>query len=98
MSVERKPEARTRRTTAALVAGLALAAGGGCGDSGSADTDVVKFGAIFDLTGPTADVGTDYADGIRGFVEWRNARGGIEGLPIELSYQDYGYQVDRAEQ
>ncbi|NNF28367.1 MAG: ABC transporter substrate-binding protein [Gemmatimonadetes bacterium] len=58
----------------------------------------MKFGAIFDLTGPTADVGTDYADGIRGFVEWQNARGGIEGRPIELAYQDYGYQVDRAEQ
>ena len=60
--------------------------------------DPIKVGAIFDLTGPTADVGTDYADGMRGFVDWINMRGGIEGRPIELVYQDYAYQVSRAEQ
>ena len=97
MQVDRKVEVRGRGIPLVLAAALALAACGG-GDSGSADPEVVKFGAIFDLTGPTADVGTDYADGIRGYVEWVNAQGGIEGLPIELSYQDYGYQVDRAEQ
>ena len=35
---------------------------------------------------------------MRGFADWINARGGIEGRPIDLIYQDYGYQVDRAEQ
>ena len=43
-------------------------------------------------------MGTDYGDGVRGFADWINARGGIEGRPIDLIYQDYGYQVDRAEQ
>ena len=71
-----------------------------CGDGGgdTAPTNAIKVGAIFDLTGPTADVGTDYADGMRGFVDWINRQGGIEGRPVELIYQDYAYQVDRAEQ
>ena len=83
----------------ALVAGAAMllcvACGGGGGD---ADDNSIKVGAIFDLTGPTADVGTDYGDGVRGFADWINAQGGIEGRPIDLIFQDYGYQVDRAEQ
>ena len=76
---------------------LATACGGDRGGD-SATPDPIKVGAIFDLTGPTADVGTDYADGMRGFVDWSNTRGGIEGRPIELIYQDYAYQVPRAEQ
>ena len=70
---------------------------GGGGDDGAAD-NAIKVGAIFDLTGPTADVGTDYADGMRGYADWLNLQGGIEGRPIDLIYQDYAYQIDRAEQ
>ena len=66
--------------------------------AGDTASDAIRVGAIFDLTGPTADVGTDYADGMRGYVDWVNAQGGIEGRPIELLYQDYAYQVPRAEQ
>ena len=73
------------------------AACGGGGDGGAAD-NAIKVGAIFDLTGPTADVGTDYADGMRGYADWLNLQGGIEGRPIDLIYQDYAYQIDRAEQ
>ena len=84
-----------------LAAGLLIAAACG-GDAGDADTEAgpapIKVGAIFDLTGPTADVGTDYADGMRGFVDWVNTQGGIGGRAIELIYQDYAYQVSRAEQ
>ena len=71
-----------------------------CGTSAPSDdgAGAIKIGAIFDLTGATADVGIDYADGVRGYVEWINAQGGIAGHPIDLSYQDYAYKVDRAEQ
>ncbi len=81
--------------TAGLLA-FTAACGGGGGD-GAAD-NAIKVGAIFDLTGPTADVGTDYADGMRGYADWVNMQGGIEGRPIDLIYQDYAYQIDRAEQ
>ena len=70
----------------------------GCGGGDSSDPDAIKIGAIFDLSGPTADVGTDYAEGIRGHVEWLNDQGGIAGRPIDLIYQDYAYDVSRAEQ
>ncbi len=86
---------------AVFLAGLLLvvtvACGGDGGGDGAAD-NAIKVGAIFDLTGPTADVGTDYADGMRGYADWLNMQGGIAGRPIELIYQDYAYQVDRAEQ
>ena len=89
---------RLTRPAGILAAGF-LAAAAACGDGGSGEADnAIKVGAIFDLTGPTADVGTDYADGMRGYVDWVNMRGGIEGRPIELIYQDYAYQVARAEQ
>lgn len=93
---------RTRRTlktaaNAVLAAWAAAACGNGSGGAGDAD-GVVKVGAVFDLTGPTADVGTDYANGMTAYVEWANARGGIEGRQIDLISQDYAYRVDRAEQ
>ena len=91
-----RPVAAAPRVVA-LVATLFLCAGCGGGDA-EPDDDSIKVGAIFDLTGPTADVGTDYGDGVRGFTDWINGQGGIEGRPIDLIYQDYGYQVDRAEQ
>ncbi len=78
----------------ALAAILALAACGG--DNGGGDS--IKVGAIFDLTGPTADVGTPYADGIRAYIKWANENGGIEGRQIDLVSADYAYKVDQAEQ
>lgn len=77
---------------------LVLAVGCGGAESGGPEADGIKVGAIFDLTGPTADVGSDYAEAIQDYVAWANERGGIEGRQIELSFQDYAYQVDRAEQ
>lgn len=75
---------------------LLSACGGGGGASG--DTTPIKVGAIHDLTGATADVGTPYADGLKAYVEWRNTNGGINGHPIELISADYAYKVDVAEQ
>ena len=90
---------KRNRPVLAAAFGAAVVWGAGCG-GGEADPDTgaIKVGAIFDLTGATADVGTPYGEGVRGFADWTNSQGGIEGRPIELIYQDYGYQVDRAEQ
>jgi branched-chain amino acid transport system substrate-binding protein len=83
---------------AVLVLGsLALAAcGGGAAPSGEAEA--IKVGAIHDLTGATADVGTPYAEGLKAYVAWRNANGGINGHEIDLRSADYAYAVDKAEQ
>ncbi|MDE2982362.1 MAG: ABC transporter substrate-binding protein [Gemmatimonadota bacterium] len=88
---------RSGHFLAAVSLVVAAACGGDDGERGPAD-NAIKVGAIFDLTGPTADVGTDYADGMRGYADWLNIQGGIEGRPIDLIYQDYAYQIDRAEQ
>jgi branched-chain amino acid transport system substrate-binding protein len=79
-----------------VISSVLLAACGGDGASGSKEP--IKVGAIHDLTGATADVGTPYAEGLKAYVEWRNANGGINGHPIELISADYGYKVDVAEQ
>ncbi len=100
---------RRMRRTAAILAGIALlgAACGGGDDkessSGSEGTgksggDPITIGAVFDLSGATADVGTPYAEGIKGYVDFLNKKGGLEGRQINLLSQDYAYKVDQAEQ
>lgn len=79
-----------------LVTGIVLLSA--CGGDSAESEETIRVGAVYDLTGATADVGTPYADGIRDYVAWRNANGGIEGRQIELFGADYAYQVDQAEQ
>jgi branched-chain amino acid transport system substrate-binding protein len=87
----------------AVVAALALgvAACGGddeettSGGGSEAAQQTVKVGGIFDLSGATADVGTPYAEGVKGFVEFWNGQG--DGPKIELIAEDYKYDVAVAE-
>lgn len=84
-----------------LVGLLALTACGGGAEpavEGEAGGEPIRVGAIFDLTGATADVGTPYAEGVRDYIAWINDNGGIAGRPIELFSADYAYAVDQAEQ
>jgi len=80
-----------------VIASLVLTACGG-GGGGGGDDAPIKVGAIFDLTGATGDVGTPYSEGVKGYIEWLNANGGVEGRQIELISADYAYKVDQAEQ
>lgn len=57
----------------------------------------IKIGAIHDLSGPTSDIGTPYANGIRDYVKFLNENGGVAGREIDLLSQDYAYAVDQAE-
>lgn len=89
------------RHLSAIAAALALALGavacGGDDDEGGGEggQETVKIGGIFDLSGATADVGTPYADGVKGFVAWHNEQG--DGPQIELLSEDYKYDVAVAE-
>ncbi|RJX17358.1 MAG: ABC transporter substrate-binding protein [Desulforudis sp.] len=87
----------------ACVVGLTLLFAAGCGggsdSAGPADTapkEDIKIGAIFDLTGATADVGVPYAEGARAYVETVNTAGGINGRTVKLLEIDYAYQIPRA--
>lgn len=86
---------RFRTLLAVLVAASMILTA--CGQSG-ASAAPIKIGAIFDLTGPTADVSTPYSEGMKDYVTWRNANGGIAGRQIELTSADYAYKVDQSEQ
>ena len=86
----------------ALLAGAACGGGdddneGGSGSEGGGKKDIA-IGAIFDLSGATADVGTPFSEGIRDYIEFRNGQGGVEGHKLALKWQDYGYKVPQAEQ
>jgi len=82
----------------ALILGSTVLAACGGGGGGGGEKAPIKIGAVHDLTGPTSDVGTPYAEGLKAYVEWANANGGINGHPIELLSADYAYKVDQAEQ
>lgn len=95
----------TRGVAALAVAALALTACGGGDDTassggggGEGGGEPIKVGVLSDLSGATADVGTPYAEGIRGYADWINSNGGIEGRDLELLANDYGYKVPAAEQ
>lgn len=81
-----------------LLAGLVVACGPFGGGAPGGGGEPIKVGAIFDLTGATSDVGQPYADGVKGYVDWLNSNGGVEGRQIELLSEDYAYEVPRAEQ
>jgi branched-chain amino acid transport system substrate-binding protein len=53
----------------------------------------IRIGAFSDLSGATADVGSDYARGLDEALRYINDEGGINGRKIELYQFDYGYRV-----
>ena len=77
-----------------MIAAMLFSACGG-GKPGKA---TIKIGAIHDLTGATAEVGTPYAEGLKAYIEWMNENDGVDGHPLELLSDNYAYKVDRAEQ
>ena len=77
---------------------LGLTACGGGGGSANSDTAPIKVGIIADLTGATGDVGKPYNEGMLGYIDWINAKGGIKGRKIEAMSNDYAYQVPKAEE
>ena len=64
---------------------------------GGAAEEPIKLGAIFDQSGPTADSGTPWSEGVRDYVSWHNARPD-RGKTVALSWQDFGYKPELAGQ
>ena len=97
---------RFARRFLALPLCFALIAGVACGNdkksdsSKGADTSKaeIKVGAIFDLSGPTADIGTPYSEGIKDYIEYKNGSGGVDGHKLALSWQDFKYDPTLAGQ
>jgi branched-chain amino acid transport system substrate-binding protein len=85
----------------ALITGVACGGGDDKGSdsaSGGESKEEIKVGAIFDLSGQTADIGTPYAEGIRDYIDYRNSQGGVDGHKLRLSWQDFKYDPTLAGQ
>ncbi len=58
--------------------------------------DSVFVGHLADMSGPTAFVGKNYADGVRDALAYIDANGGIDGTKLEYELIDYAYKVPQA--
>ena len=56
----------------------------------------IAVGGIFDITGPTGAVGSDYAKGAKAAEKYINDNGGIDGDKIKLIANDYAYKIPKA--
>jgi branched-chain amino acid transport system substrate-binding protein len=83
---------------ASVLVGLTACGGGAASSGGGGDTAPIKVGVIADLTGATGDVGKPYNEGLLGYIDWINAKGGIKGRKLEAMSNDYAYQVPKAEE
>jgi branched-chain amino acid transport system substrate-binding protein len=78
--------------TAALLLTLTLA---GAVHSRPDGTPTYRIGAIFDRSGPTADVGVPYSDGVQAYIRWFN--GSQKKFKLSLLAQDTGYDTGRSQ-
>lgn len=58
-------------------------------------TAEIRVGGIFDLTGPTSETGSMYANGVKDYVDFINEKGGINGKRVRLISIDTAYLMAR---
>lgn len=56
----------------------------------------IKLGGLFDISGPTNEIGVPFADGARDYIHSVNKGGGINGLQVELIVIDYQYDIQKS--
>src|SRR5574343_587831 len=61
-----------------------------------AQTAPIRLGQSLPLSGPLAELGAEYRDGMLAYFNALNAKGGIHGRRIELVTLDAGYVVERS--
>ena len=57
--------------------------------------EVIKWGVLIDLSGPTSDWGKNQVKGQLDAMRWVNEHGGINGKKLKLIVIDDGYKVPR---
>ena len=78
---------------AVLAVAVALTFGPKPNQVGAAD--VIKWGVLIDLSGPTSDWGKNQVKGQLDAMRWVNEHGGINGKELKLIVIDDGYKVPR---
>ncbi|HNW26977.1 MAG TPA: ABC transporter substrate-binding protein [Spirochaetota bacterium] len=58
-------------------------------------SDEIRVGGIFDLTGPTSETGSMFANGVKGYIDYINEKGGINGKRVRLIMIDTAYILAR---
>lgn len=81
-----------RRRFALLGAALLIAAG----PVAAQDKEPIVIGASVPMTGPFAFAGIQFNRGIKDYVEWVNAEGGVEGHKVRYIGEDTGYDADQS--
>lgn len=61
-----------------------------------AQSGPIRLGQSLPLSGPLAELGSEYRDGMLAYFNALNAKGGINGRRIELVTLDDGYVVERS--
>jgi branched-chain amino acid transport system substrate-binding protein len=56
----------------------------------------VRIGHLTDYSGPTADVGVPFGQGVADAMAWVNQKGGVSNSKVTVDTVDYSYQVPRA--
>ncbi len=89
-------------TTASSPAAATATGGGGqqAGGSQGAKEMTINVGFLVDLSGPTSDVGKDYAKGAEAAFKYFNEKGIYtkDGVRVKINYikRDYGYKPPKA--
>ena len=81
-----------------LVAVLCVACFAGCGDNQDAQDkgNTLVIGGIGPVTGAAADYGTGVKNGIQLAIDEINAAGGVNGIKLELNFQDDEHDAEKA--
>ncbi len=56
----------------------------------------IPIGAIFDKSGVTKEISSEYAAGVEDYIRFLNEQGGINGKPIKLYAKDCKYKISAA--
>lgn len=83
-----------KRTLLSVLAGLALLAGGAAQAQAPAQNSI-KFGLCYDLSKAYTFVTPQIVQAAKDYATLLNAKGGIEGKPIEILVQDHGNEPQR---
>ena len=71
-----------------LVLSLLIAGCGGNGENTAPGKEAYKLGAVVDISGNSSSLGVPERDTLLMLVEQLNAKGGIDGHPVELTILD----------
>lgn len=85
-----------KKVIALVVAAVMVFCFAACGNNGGSEEGVIKIGGIGPLTGDYANYGTSVYNGAKIAVEEINAAGGINGMKIDLNFQDSQGDPDSA--